>query len=332
MAIVGDNPTTCCRADGQDDQRCPAPGGGGEQRPAHRGRAGRTRPVRPAGRTPPRTAGGPGPGSGRRRGDDGSAHRRCQRCGVAGRGDRRRRGGRVDDRAVRPAGRPGDRRLPRRAFALCGHRERMAGRTGPARSRRASARRSRSRWSPGPGSGRPRPRHWSCAWSGGWARRPPACASLPLRRCPATATACFRRSRSPSPRAPSPTATARWSGSRSGSGATVLTFGGAQRRMLPGPVGDLEAARRASGAADVVAYIADPARAEQRDRLLRLGRGRRPRRDNAVAELLAGEGSARPPPSPPKRPGAFWPEPRPARGRPASCSAPPSSPTPPAPR
>src|SRR3954470_23003439 len=44
-----------------------------------------------------------------------------------------------------------------------------------------------------------------------------------------------------------------------GSGATVLTFGGAARRMLPGPVGDLEAAWRATGAADVVAYIADPA-------------------------------------------------------------------------
>jgi len=44
-----------------------------------------------------------------------------------------------------------------------------------------------------------------------------------------------------------------------GSGATVLTFGGGQRQMLPGPVGDLEAARLASGAANVVAYIADPA-------------------------------------------------------------------------
>ena len=44
-----------------------------------------------------------------------------------------------------------------------------------------------------------------------------------------------------------------------GSGATVLTFGGAQRQMLPGPVGDLETARLASGAANVVAYIANPA-------------------------------------------------------------------------
>jgi short subunit dehydrogenase-like uncharacterized protein len=44
-----------------------------------------------------------------------------------------------------------------------------------------------------------------------------------------------------------------------GAGATVLTFGGAQRQMLPGPVGDLETARLASGAANVVAYIANPA-------------------------------------------------------------------------
>jgi short subunit dehydrogenase-like uncharacterized protein len=43
-----------------------------------------------------------------------------------------------------------------------------------------------------------------------------------------------------------------------GSGATVLTFGGAQRQMLPGPVGDLETARLASGAANVMAYIANP--------------------------------------------------------------------------
>ena len=44
-----------------------------------------------------------------------------------------------------------------------------------------------------------------------------------------------------------------------GSGATIVTFGGAQRQMLPGPVGDLETARLASGAANVVAYIANPA-------------------------------------------------------------------------
>jgi saccharopine dehydrogenase (NAD+, L-lysine-forming) len=44
-----------------------------------------------------------------------------------------------------------------------------------------------------------------------------------------------------------------------GSSAEVLTFGGAQRQMLPGPVGDLETARLASGAANVVAYIENPA-------------------------------------------------------------------------
>ncbi len=44
-----------------------------------------------------------------------------------------------------------------------------------------------------------------------------------------------------------------------GSGATVLTFGGAQRQMMPGPIGDLEAARLASGAASVAAYIENPA-------------------------------------------------------------------------
>jgi short subunit dehydrogenase-like uncharacterized protein len=44
-----------------------------------------------------------------------------------------------------------------------------------------------------------------------------------------------------------------------GSGATVVSFGGARRQMLPGPVGDLETARRASGAPNVVAYIASPA-------------------------------------------------------------------------
>jgi short subunit dehydrogenase-like uncharacterized protein len=44
-----------------------------------------------------------------------------------------------------------------------------------------------------------------------------------------------------------------------GRGATVLTFGGAERQLLPGPVGDLETARLASGAANVVAYIANPA-------------------------------------------------------------------------
>ncbi|WP_329561225.1 SDR family NAD(P)-dependent oxidoreductase [Kitasatospora sp. NBC_01266] len=41
-----------------------------------------------------------------------------------------------------------------------------------------------------------------------------------------------------------------------GSGATDLSFGGAARQVVPAPVGDLEAARRISGAADVTAYLA----------------------------------------------------------------------------
>jgi Saccharopine dehydrogenase NADP binding domain len=44
-----------------------------------------------------------------------------------------------------------------------------------------------------------------------------------------------------------------------GTGATELTFGGARRSMLPGPAGDLEAARLASGAPNVSAYFGDPA-------------------------------------------------------------------------
>jgi short subunit dehydrogenase-like uncharacterized protein len=42
-----------------------------------------------------------------------------------------------------------------------------------------------------------------------------------------------------------------------GTGATVLSFGGAQRLVLPGPVGDLEAARTASAAPAVIAYVPD---------------------------------------------------------------------------
>jgi short subunit dehydrogenase-like uncharacterized protein len=44
-----------------------------------------------------------------------------------------------------------------------------------------------------------------------------------------------------------------------GTGATVLNFGGSSRSMLPGPAGDLEAARLASGAGNVSAYFGDPA-------------------------------------------------------------------------
>ena len=75
-----------------------------------------------------------------------------------------------------------------------------------------------------------------------------------------------------------------------GSGATVLTFGGAQRPMLPGPVGDLEAARRVSGAANVVAYIADPAAPSSGTGSCAWAEAVAPDGHIAVAELVAGEG------------------------------------------
>jgi saccharopine dehydrogenase (NAD+, L-lysine-forming) len=75
-----------------------------------------------------------------------------------------------------------------------------------------------------------------------------------------------------------------------GRGATVLTFGGAQRRMLPGPVGDLEAARLASGAANVVAYIADPAAPSGGAGSCTWAEVVTPGGDRAVAELVTGEG------------------------------------------
>jgi saccharopine dehydrogenase (NAD+, L-lysine-forming) len=75
-----------------------------------------------------------------------------------------------------------------------------------------------------------------------------------------------------------------------GIGATVLTFGGAPRRMLPGPVGDLEAARLASGAADVVAYIADPAAPSSGTDSFAWAEVVTLDGDLAVAELVTGEG------------------------------------------
>jgi len=75
-----------------------------------------------------------------------------------------------------------------------------------------------------------------------------------------------------------------------GSGATVLTFGGAQRRMFPGPVGDLEAARRASGAPDVVAYVPDPAAPVSGTGSCAWAEVAAADGTSAVAELVAGEG------------------------------------------
>jgi short subunit dehydrogenase-like uncharacterized protein len=75
-----------------------------------------------------------------------------------------------------------------------------------------------------------------------------------------------------------------------GSGATVLTFGGAARPMLPGPVGDLEAARLASGAANVVAYIADPTAPSDGTDSYTWAEAVGPDGTTAVAELRAGDG------------------------------------------
>jgi hypothetical protein len=60
--------------------------------------------------------------------------------------------------------------------------------------------------------------------------------------------------------------------------------------MLPGPVGDLETARLASGAANVVAYIANPAGPPSSGGSCTWAEVTAPDGQIAVAELLAGEG------------------------------------------
>jgi saccharopine dehydrogenase (NAD+, L-lysine-forming) len=75
-----------------------------------------------------------------------------------------------------------------------------------------------------------------------------------------------------------------------GIGAAIVTFGGAQRRMLPGPVGDVEAARLASGAADVVAYIEDPTAPSTGTVSYTWAEAVGPDGHSAVAELRAGDG------------------------------------------
>jgi short subunit dehydrogenase-like uncharacterized protein len=75
-----------------------------------------------------------------------------------------------------------------------------------------------------------------------------------------------------------------------GSGATVLTFGGAQRQMLPGPVGDLETARLASGAANVVAYIANPTADSSGTGSYTWAEAAGPDGQTVTAELRVGEG------------------------------------------
>jgi saccharopine dehydrogenase (NAD+, L-lysine-forming) len=75
-----------------------------------------------------------------------------------------------------------------------------------------------------------------------------------------------------------------------GRGATVLAFGGARREMLPGPVGDLETARLASGAANVVAYIANPAAPSSGTGSCTWAEAVGPGGQALTAELRAGEG------------------------------------------
>jgi short subunit dehydrogenase-like uncharacterized protein len=60
--------------------------------------------------------------------------------------------------------------------------------------------------------------------------------------------------------------------------------------MLPGPIGDLEAARRASGAPDVVAYIADPAAPRSGSSSYAWAEVLAADGHRAVAELATGEG------------------------------------------
>src|SRR5262249_40541650 len=75
-----------------------------------------------------------------------------------------------------------------------------------------------------------------------------------------------------------------------GSGATIVTFGGARRPMLPGPGGDLEAARLASGAANVVAYIADRAARSSGTDSYTWAEVNGPDGQTLTAELHTGEG------------------------------------------
>jgi short subunit dehydrogenase-like uncharacterized protein len=75
-----------------------------------------------------------------------------------------------------------------------------------------------------------------------------------------------------------------------GTGATVLTFGGAQRQMMPGPVGDLETARLASGAANVVAYVANPTARGTGTGSCAWAEAIGPGGQAVTAELRAGEG------------------------------------------
>jgi short subunit dehydrogenase-like uncharacterized protein len=75
-----------------------------------------------------------------------------------------------------------------------------------------------------------------------------------------------------------------------GSGAAVLTFGGARRQMLPGPVGDLETARLASGAANVMAYMPNPTEHSSGTSSYAWAEVTGPDGQTVTAELHTGEG------------------------------------------
>src|SRR5262249_16960568 len=75
-----------------------------------------------------------------------------------------------------------------------------------------------------------------------------------------------------------------------GTGATVLTFGGARRQIWPGPAGDLGAARLASGAANVVPYTPNPAAHRNAPASCPWAEVTWPDGRTAPAELHAGEG------------------------------------------
>ncbi|MDF3294282.1 saccharopine dehydrogenase NADP-binding domain-containing protein [Streptomyces silvisoli] len=77
-----------------------------------------------------------------------------------------------------------------------------------------------------------------------------------------------------------------------GEGATTLTFGGAARTVIPVPVGDLEAARQASGAPDITAYAVPRGTGEPEDRSYGYAEITDEEGRSHVAELSTGEGFA----------------------------------------
>ncbi|MCW7940628.1 hypothetical protein AAW14_00815 [Streptomyces hygroscopicus] len=77
-----------------------------------------------------------------------------------------------------------------------------------------------------------------------------------------------------------------------GEGATTLTFGGTTRTVIPVPVGDLEAARQASGALDVTAYAVPRGSGDPEDRSYGYAQITDADGRIHVAELSTGEGFA----------------------------------------